>query len=123
VSLEAMVDGVRQAGMVVDVRVEGTRREVPATVDLAAYRVVQEALTNAVKHAPDHPVTVRISYASSSLRVDVGDAGTESSVQAGPVPGFGLTGLRERTRAVGGSLEAGPTAGGGFRVVADLPTA
>jgi signal transduction histidine kinase len=123
VSLDAMVEGVRRAGMIVDVRVEGERREVPATVDLAAYRVVQEALTNAVKHAPDHPVTVRISYAPSSLRVDVGDPGTGSAVEAAPAPGFGLTGLRERTRAVGGSLQAGPTAAGGFRVVADLPTA
>jgi signal transduction histidine kinase len=117
------VDGVRRAGMIVDVRVDGTTREVPATVDLAAYRIVQEALTNAVKHSPDHPVTVHLSYAPSSLRVDVGDAGTSGSVAAEPAPGFGLTGLRERTRAVGGSLAAGPTTDGGFRVVADLPTA
>lgn len=122
-SLEAMVDGVRQAGMIVDLRIDGTTRELPAMVDLAAYRVVQEALTNAVKHAPDHPVTVHICYAPSSLRVDVGDAGTSGPVAAEPAPGFGLMGLRERTRAVGGSLEAGPTTGGGFRVVADLPTA
>jgi signal transduction histidine kinase len=119
VSLEAMVDGVRQAGMSVDVLVEGTSREVPATIDLAAYRVVQEALTNAVKHAPDRPVTVRISYSPAALLVDIGSGG---SVEAEPAAGFGLTGLRERTRAVGGSLAAGPTADGGFRVIADLPT-
>jgi signal transduction histidine kinase len=123
VSLAAMVDAVRQAGMVVDVRVEGTRREVPATVDLAAYRVIQEALTNALKHAPDRPVTVGITYAPAALRVDVGDAaGGGGAVEAKPADGFGLIGLRERTRAVGGTLTAGPTAGGGFRVVADLPT-
>jgi signal transduction histidine kinase len=122
VSLEAMVQGVREAGLSVDLRVEGTTRELPAMVDLAAYRVVQEALTNAVKHAPDHPVTVRISYAPAALQVDIGATGTGTAVEAEPAPGFGLIGLQERTRAVGGTLVAGPTDGGGFRVVADLPT-
>jgi len=122
VSLEAMVREVREAGLSVVVEVEGASRELPAMVDLAAYRVVQEALTNAVKHAPDRPVTVRISYRPAALLVDVGAAGSGSAVAAEPAPGFGLIGLRERTRAVGGTLAAGPTAGGGFRVVADLPT-
>ena len=121
VSLDAMVDGVRQAGMVVDLRIEGTTRDLPATVDLAAYRVLQEALTNALRHAPDRPVTVRICYGPGVLRVDVG-AGTGEFVAAPPTGGFGLLGLRERTRAVGGSLAAGPTADGGYRVVAELPT-
>jgi signal transduction histidine kinase len=89
-------------------------------VDLAAYRVVQEALTNAVKHAPDRPVTVLISYLPQTLHVDVTGADGTTTVPA--VPGFGLIGLQERARAVGGSLTAGPGAGGGFRVVADLPT-
>ncbi len=124
VSLEAMVAGVRQAGMTVDLQLEGTEREVPATVDLAAYRVIQEALTNALKHAPERPVTVRISYTPAALRVDIGDAtsGAGEAADGESADGFGLIGLRERTRAVGGRLTAGPTAGGGFRVVADLPT-
>jgi signal transduction histidine kinase len=118
-SLQAMVQGVRQAGLDVDVRVEGAERPVSAMVDLAAYRVIQEALTNAVKHAPDRPVTVLISYLPQALRVDVTGAEGE---RVDTEPGFGLIGLTERARAVGGSLVAGPAADGGFRVVADLPT-
>lgn len=121
VSLADLVESSRHAGMPVELVVEGTRRDVPAAVDLAAYRVVQEALTNALKHAPGRPVTVRISYGPTSLRVDVGD-GPEEFAAAEPAPGFGLLGLRERARAVGGSLTAGPTGSGGFRVVAELPT-
>ena len=119
-SLPAMVQGVRQAGLDVDVRIDGSERAVPAMVDLAAYRVVQEALTNAVKHAPDRPVTVLISYLPEALRVDV--TGADGTTAAPAAPGFGLIGLRERARAVGGSLSAGPAADGGFRVAADLPT-
>ncbi|SCE83527.1 Signal transduction histidine kinase [Micromonospora matsumotoense] len=123
VSLETLVQGVREAGLSVDVRIDGTRRDVPAVVDLAAYRVVQEALTNAVRHAPDHPVTVRITYAPTALRVVVGAAGTGERADVPPTaPGYGLLGLRERARAVGGSLTAGATADGGFQVCADLPT-
>ncbi|HEY0002155.1 MAG TPA: histidine kinase, partial [Actinoplanes sp.] len=126
VSLETMVQGVRDAGLSVELRFDGTRREVPALVDLAAYRVVQEALTNAVKHAPDCPVTVVVAYLPAALQVDVRSAGNENggggSVTTEPTPGFGLIGLRERTRAVGGALEAGHTADGGFRVIALLPT-
>jgi signal transduction histidine kinase len=123
VSLEALVRGVREAGVDVDLTVEGERREVPAMVDLAAYRVVQEALTNAVKHAPHQPVTVRITHAPQALHVDVSAAGTAGPARArSEAAGFGLLGLQERARAVGGHLTAGATADGGFRVSADLPT-
>jgi signal transduction histidine kinase len=123
VSLETLVQGVREAGLHVDMEVDGTRREVPALVDLAAYRVVQEALTNAVKHAPDHPATVRISYAPTALRVMVGTTGTGQRADLTPAgPGFGLLGLQERARAVGGRFTAGATPDGGFQVCADLPT-
>jgi signal transduction histidine kinase len=116
------VRGVRGAGLNVDVRIEGPRRDVPAMVDLAAYRVVQEALTNAVKHAPQHPVTVRITYTPTALLVDVSADGADGAIAAEPTTsGFGLLGLRERARAVGGRLEAGATANGGFQVSADLP--
>jgi signal transduction histidine kinase len=120
VSLAELVQGVRQAGLTVDVTIDGAGRPLPALVDLAAYRVVQEALTNAVKHAPDRPVTVHITYDPETLRLDI----TGGGGPAGPAvtPGFGLIGLTERARSVGGSLTAEPTAGGGFRVVAELPT-
>jgi signal transduction histidine kinase len=122
VSLDELVRGVRQAGLTVEVRIEGARRDVPAAVDLAAYRVVQEGLTNALKHAPHSPVTVRIAYAPVDLLVEVGaDRGDGTGTHAGG-PGFGLVGLRERARAVGGRLEAGTTANGGFEVRASLPT-
>ena len=122
-SLEALVRGVREAGVDVDVTIEGTKRDVPAMVDLAAYRVVQEALTNAVKHAPHQRVAVRITYTQTTLHVDVSAAGTtESAKVKSEASGFGLLGLRERARAVGGRLDAGPTADGGFRVSAGLPT-
>jgi signal transduction histidine kinase len=121
VSLDALVQGVRDAGLLVDVTLAGTPRTLPALVDLAAYRVVQEALTNAVKHAPRLPVTVRITYAPAALLIDV--RGAETTPAGTPVvPGFGLIGLHERARSVGGRLEAGPGADGGFRVQADLPT-
>ena len=123
VSLEALVRGVREAGVDVGVTVEGPRREVPAMVDLEAYRVVQEALTNAVEHAPHQPVTVRITYTRPALHVEVRATGAAGPAGARPsAAGFGLLGLRERARAVGGRLVAGPTADGGFRVSADLPT-
>jgi signal transduction histidine kinase len=92
-------------------------------VDLAAYRVVQEALTNAVKHAPHRPVTVRITYGPAAVLVDVSAAGTDDEVEVPSSPsGFGLIGLRERARSVGGRLDAGTTGDGGFRVSAYLPT-
>jgi signal transduction histidine kinase len=122
VSLDALVQGVRDAGLSVDVHIGGARREVPAMVDLAAYRVVQEALTNAVKHAPDRPATVRITYTPAALLVEVGATGAGGDRPSVPTgTGFGLVGLRERARAVGGRLTAGPTADGGFQVVAELP--
>jgi signal transduction histidine kinase len=76
-----------------------------------------------VKHAPRHLVTVRIIYTPRALLIDVSAAGIDGAVAAGPItPGSGLMGLRERARAAGGRLEAGPTANGGFQVTADLPT-
>uniref|UniRef100_UPI003570B23A ATP-binding protein n=1 Tax=Virgisporangium aurantiacum TaxID=175570 RepID=UPI003570B23A len=76
-----------------------------------------------MRHAPDRPVTVRISYAPTALRVVVEATGTGERAGVTPAgPGFGLLGLQERARAVGGSLTAGATADGGFRVRADLPT-
>jgi signal transduction histidine kinase len=123
VSLDALVQGVRETGLEVDVTIEGPTRTLPAMVDLAAYRVVQEALTNAVKHAPHRPVTIRITYTPEALLVDASAPGTGDAGEVLPgVPGFGLIGLRERARLVGGRLDAQPVGNGGFRVNAHLPT-
>jgi signal transduction histidine kinase len=120
-ALEPLVQGVRDAGLPVDLRVEGAVRDVPAAVDLAAYRIVQEALTNAVRHAPGRPVTVRLARDDAGLSVDVDGAGGGATPPAGTGSGYGLVGLRERAHAVGGTFDAGPTPDGGFRVTARLP--
>jgi signal transduction histidine kinase len=125
VALEPLVQGVRDTGLPVTLSIDGTVRDLPAAVDLAAYRIVQEALTNAVRHAPRRPVEVRLARAAGALRISVAD----SAGEAGAMPpattggGYGLLGLRERAAALGGSLVAGPTASGGFRVSALLPVA
>jgi signal transduction histidine kinase len=126
VALEPLVQGVRDAGLPVDLTIEGAVRDVPAAVDLAAYRIVQEALTNAVRHAPGRPVAVRLTRDEEALSIDVADSGgpavaPEPVAGPGAGPGFGLVGLRERANAVGGSFAAGPTPSGGFRVTARLP--
>lgn len=126
-SVQALVAGVRETGLRVELTMIGDVRDLPAVVDLAAYRVVQESLTNAVKHASDRPVTVVLRYETDELLVAVSSADDPA---ARPVPepsepvgaGFGLIGLRERARALGGHLDAGPTADGGFAVRAYLPT-
>ncbi|BFO21327.1 hypothetical protein SHKM778_77150 [Streptomyces sp. KM77-8] len=117
--LPDLVEAARLAGARVEpaVRVAGP---VPPAVGAAAYRVVQEALTNAVRHAgPEPAVRVELREEGGVLRLSVTDDGT------GPTPGgtsgFGLVGMRERARSVGGTLDAGPRPGGGFEVTASLP--
>ena len=118
--LDELVTHTRAAGLPVEVEVQGIARDLPAGIDLAAYRIVQEALTNARKHAGHAHVTVRVGYHDDSLRVSVDDDG------AGPTgdldSGDGLAGMRERATALGGTLQVGPRAGGGFSVSAVLPT-
>ncbi|MEV2212497.1 sensor histidine kinase [Streptomyces sp. NPDC050997] len=118
--LTDLVEAARLAGA----RVEyGVRvRQAPPAVGAAAYRIVQEALTNAVRHAgPEPAVTVGLYEAQGALRLTVTDDGT--GPVPGTVPGFGLVGMRERARSVGGTLDAGPRGGGGFEVTAVLPLA
>jgi signal transduction histidine kinase len=100
---------------------DGDRAAVPASVDQAAYRIVQESLTNVLRHAGSTAAAVRIGYLSADVEVDVSDAGRARP--GGPVgaEGHGIAGMRERAAAVGGTLEAGPRAEGGFRVHAVLP--
>ncbi|MFI8202286.1 sensor histidine kinase [Streptomyces sp. NPDC085937] len=117
--LRDLVEGARLAGARVEHDVRVTE-PVPPAVGAAAYRVVQEALTNAVRHAgPEPAVRVDLSGGDGVLRLIVTDDGT--GPVPGGTPGFGILGMRERARSVGGTLEAGPRAGGGFQVTATLP--
>jgi signal transduction histidine kinase len=117
--LGELVEGVTGAGRRVEVVVEGHPDVLPPAVDLAAYRVVQESLTNVVKHAGEAAVTVRVGYGEEALVVEVTDDGAGAAPP--PEPGNGIAGMRERVEAAGGQLEAGPRPGGGFRVTARLP--
>ena len=117
-SLAALTARVAGAGLDVRTRVEGKARELPAAVDLAAYRIVQEALTNVTRHAAARHAEVVVSYGSDDVTVAVTDDGRGGAPVA---PGNGLTGMRERAAALGGTLVAGPRSEGGFSVRAVLP--
>lgn len=119
--LGALADGVRRTGVRVGLLHTGTRVPLPAGVELAAYRVVQEALTNTVKHAAGAAVTVTVAHTPTSLRIDVTDTGGTADTLADPGSGRGLAGLRDRLDVHGGSLSAGPTGAGGFRIQAVIP--
>jgi signal transduction histidine kinase len=117
--LETLVAQVREAGLPVELQIEGAPRTVPLGVDLSAYRVVQEALTNAIKHAGDARATVVLRYRPQTLEVEVVDDGRGGVDGVGG--GHGLIGMRERIAVFGGEFDAGPSDAGGFRVRAVLP--
>ncbi len=121
--LEALVDGARRAGLATTFTVTGDPAPLPAAVDLAAYRIVQESLTNAIRHAGPATAAVSLGYHRGELRIDVTDngCGQPGGPAAGHSGGHGLAGMRERAAAVGGVVETGSAAGGGFRVAARLP--
>ncbi len=121
--LDALVADVVQSGVVVEVRVVGDRADVPAGVDLAAYRIVQEALTNVIKHAGPVKVTIAVHYTDDAVTVEVDDEGPvgRDSPSVLAAPGHGLVGMRERVAMYHGHLEVGPGPIGGFRVAARLP--
>src|SRR5215207_9601903 len=118
--LGELVAGVAGAGRAVEVVVEGDPVELPPAVDLAAYRVVQESLTNVVRHAGPATATVRVAYRSGEVLVEVSDDGN-GVAQAGGRPSGGIAGMRERVAAAGGELDAGLRPSGGFKVRARLP--
>ncbi|MEV5830179.1 histidine kinase [Spirillospora sp. NPDC052242] len=118
--LDDLVERARSAGLPATVTVCGARRDLPAEVDRAAYRIVQEALTNVSRHAGGAAATVRIDYGDGALVVQVDDDG-KADPDAPPVPGTGLLGMRERVVALGGRLRAEPRPEGGFTVRAELP--
>jgi signal transduction histidine kinase len=118
--LTELVDSVRAAGVPVDLHVAGELSTLPAGVDLSAYRIVQEALTNVVEHAGPASVTVCVRVGGGVVDVEVCDDG-RGAVPAGPRSGgHGLVGMRERVALYGGSVEAGARPGGGYRVHARL---
>jgi signal transduction histidine kinase len=124
--LDALVALAARAGVEVRVSLEGAPRRLPAAVDLAAYRVVQESLTNVIRHAAASRAEVTVTHGDDRIVVEITDDG-RARPGAGPQngngsgSGQGILGMRERARALGGSLEAGPRPGGGFRVRASLP--
>jgi signal transduction histidine kinase len=120
--LDALVARAAEAGRPVAVVVEGERVELPLAVDLAAYRIVQEALTNVARHAGPARATVRLTFGAGEVVVEVTDDGRGAAVGAHPDGGgHGIAGMRERAVALGGELVAGPRPEGGFNVRARLP--
>ena len=138
--LDALVEGVGAAGLPVTVAITGLPRDLPAITDLSAFRIVQEALTNTIRHAGPATAAVTLDYGADELRVEVTDTGrgltSSAAAYAAYVPGsgigsssitgvagHGLRGMRERASAAGGTVDIGPLPGGGFRVAARLPLA
>ena len=119
--LAALAGRLRDTGVPVELVVTGTPSPLGAGVDLTAYRVVQEALTNTLKHAAGSSARVSVDYAEDSVRVEVADTGGVSAAADGSGTGRGLIGLRERVAVYGGTLHAGVLPAGGFRVRAVIP--
>jgi signal transduction histidine kinase len=118
--VDALVEGARSAGLTVSLRRTGEPRPVPAAVDRCAYRVVQEGLTNALRHSAGGTATVTLHHDPHAVRIDVDTSGRRHRSAYGGT-GRGLDGLRERVAALGGRLAAGPTPEGGFSLTAVLP--
>jgi signal transduction histidine kinase len=120
--MDTLVDGTTRAGLPTTLTVTGQPEPLAPTADLAAYRIVQESLTNALRHAGPTTAEVTLSYRDGDLVLDVVDRGRGAtgnpSSRGG---GHGIAGMRERAEAAGGTFEAGPDPAGGFRVHARLP--
>jgi signal transduction histidine kinase len=120
--LDALIAEVTAAGLPVSVSTEGTPRPLPKEVERAAYRIVQEALTNVRRHAgPSATVRIFIAYLTSALEVAISDDGKGKDAESPSAQGTGIAGMRERANALGGTVEAGPRDAGGFEVRAVLP--
>jgi signal transduction histidine kinase len=119
--LDALADSIRAAGLPVNLVISGHPAALPAAVDVSVYRIVQEALTNVLKHAGPARVDVTIGCAAEAVTIEVSDNGTGQTGYPAPAGGHGLAGMRERAAVFGGELHAGPRPGGGFAVHARLP--
>jgi signal transduction histidine kinase len=120
--LASLLEQVRAAGLDVELELSGDQRELPAALELSAYRIVQEALTNTLRHAGASHAAVHVRFDPDVLEVEIVDDGVVP-VSANGASGRGLIGMRERAATFGGSVEAGPGASGGFRVAARIPLA
>jgi len=118
--LDQLVGRLARAGMQVDYEIEGSPRPLPRLVDGSAFRIIQESLTNVAKHAADARTHVHVRYAPAALELEVSDGGGRSKFPKNG-NGRGSVGMRERVAVLGGYIEAGPTAGGGYSVTAELP--
>ncbi|MGH9000260.1 MAG: sensor histidine kinase, partial [Acidimicrobiia bacterium] len=121
--LGSLVSRAEAAGLRVRVEAEGEARPLPTGLDLAAFRIVQEALTNVARHAGAAGATVRVGYGTDALAIEVEDDGRGQGPPTSRGTGSGIAGMRQRAAALGGTLEAGPRPEGGFRVRAHLPLA
>jgi signal transduction histidine kinase len=119
--LDSLVSQAAAAGLTVQTQTVGDPRPLPFGIDVAAFRIVQEALTNVARHAGPATATVRLAFADDALTVEVDDDGRGSSLDAKPHAGKGILGMRERVTALSGELETGPRPEGGFRVRARFP--
>ncbi|MGC3003148.1 sensor histidine kinase [Streptomyces sp. G35A] len=119
--LEALVENTRAAGLTVTTGITGERRPLPPGVELSAYRIVQEALSNVLRHAPGATAHVALAYGPHHLRVEVVNTRPAREAPPSPGAGHGLLGMRERAVMLGGSLTARPWAGNGYQVRAHLP--
>ncbi|MGH3397303.1 MAG: sensor histidine kinase, partial [Streptosporangiaceae bacterium] len=119
--VDALIASAARAGLPTSLRRTGPPRPLPSEVDVAAYRIIRESLTNAIRHAGPAAATVWLAYDEAGLRVEVADTGRGVAAAAGTPPGHGLIGMRERAAAAGGTLETGPGPDGGFRVAARFP--
>jgi len=120
--LEILVKTTSEAGVPTKTSILGTARPLPAAIDLAAYRIIQESLTNVVRHAGRATAEVTLAYEPSRIVIDVSDDGRGPLPGNGAAGGHGIAGIRERVGAAGGGIEAGPRDGRGFRLRAWLPT-
>ncbi|WP_067820346.1 sensor histidine kinase [Nocardia inohanensis] len=120
--LDNLTAPARAAGLVVHTAVTGARQRLPAVVDVAAARIVQESLTNVVRHAPGASVLVTLNYSADRLQLTIDNTRPTRIPAPTSVGGHGITGMTERVRALGGQISAEPKADGGFRVTARLPT-
>ena len=119
--LDDLLDQLRAAGLHADVQISGDRPALPATMELTIYRIVQEALTNVLKHSTSDRATVQVHFGHDDVELDVHDDGAPTGSAPAQHTGHGLIGMRERARLHGGELRAGAAAGRGFVVHANLP--
>ncbi|GGZ13298.1 two-component sensor histidine kinase [Streptomyces poonensis] len=119
--LDALLTNVREAGLTVDKAVTGAVRELPQGIELSAYRIVQEALSNSLRHAPGAPARVEIGYVLGGLGLRIVNGPATGLVKPSPGAGHGITGMRERVTMLDGEMTAGETADGGYEVTVFLP--